>query len=80
MKLKFYRKLQHYLFGKKEKWYSREEFHNAYLDTVQKELSKDPVSKFLYLGKQLPFQDISNVLWYEIIMYVDCENQKVIEN
>ena len=67
-------------FLEKEKWYSKEEFHNAYLDTVQKELSKDPVSKFLQLGKQLPFQDISNVLWYEIIMYVDCENQKVIEN
>ena len=67
-------------FLEKEKWYSREEFHNAYLDTVQKELSKDPISKFLDLSKQLPFQDVSNVLWHEITMYVDCENRKVIEN
>ena len=79
MKLKFYRKLQHYLFGKKEKWYSREEFHNAYLDAAQKEISKDPVSRLLDLN-QLPLQDISNVLWYEITMYVDCEHQKVIED
>ena len=62
-----------------EKWYSRKEFHNAYLDSAQKEISKNPVSRFLDLSK-LPLQDISNALWYEIIMYVDCENQKVIEN
>tara|TARA_Y100000768_G_C23851857_1_gene621424 strand:+ start:359 stop:715 length:357 start_codon:yes stop_codon:yes gene_type:complete len=62
-----------------EKWYSREEFHNAYIDAAKKEISKDPVSKLLDLS-QLPLQDISNALWYEIIMYVDCENQRVIED
>ena len=62
-----------------ETWYSRKEFHNAYLDSAQKEISKNPASRFLDLSK-LPLQDISNALWYEIIMYVDCENQKVIED
>ena len=62
-----------------EKWYSKKEFHNAYLDSAQKEISKIPESKLLDLSK-LSLKDISNALWYEIIMYVDCENQKVIEN
>ena len=62
-----------------ETWYSRKEFHNAYLDSAQKEISKNPASRFLDLSK-LPLQDISNALWYEIILYVDCENQRVIQD
>ena len=65
-------------FLKPKKWYNREEFHNANFKEALKPykdlaMSKETLSEFL------PTFELSNAIFSEFIMPVDCENPQDIK-
>ncbi len=65
-------------FLKKNKWYTREEFHEANYK-ASSEPYKDLAMSEETLAEILPTEDFSNAFFNEFIAPVDCENPKDIK-
>ena len=63
------------LFLKEGRWYSREQFHEANYKYAIKPYKDIPISK-KSLAEIAPTEEISNDMFNEMIMGVDCENPK----
>ena len=65
-------------FMKKNKWYSKEEFHEAHVEHALKPYKNIPMSDSS-LAKITPTRDLSESMLGEIVMNVDCENPQDIK-
>ena len=62
-------------FLKKKSWYNQEEFHEAHVEHALKPYEDMPMSDST-LSKISPTLELSNSMFNELKMYVDCENPK----
>ena len=62
-------------FMKKNKWYTKEEFHEAHVEHALEPYEDMPISDST-LSKISPTLELSNSMFNELKMYVDCENPK----
>ena len=65
-------------FLKKKKWYTREKFHEANYENAIKPFKDLAISKET-LATMSPSLELSNSMFDELIMPVDCENPKDIK-
>ena len=65
-------------FLKKKKWYTREKFHEANYENAIKPFKDLAISKET-LATMSPSPELSNGMFDELIMPVDCENPKDIK-
>ena len=65
-------------FLKTNKWYTREEFHEANYKASSEPYKDLPMSEET-LADILPTEDFSNAFFNEFVMAVDCENPKDIK-
>tara|TARA_B100001758_G_scaffold86321_1_gene73460 strand:- start:813 stop:1169 length:357 start_codon:yes stop_codon:yes gene_type:complete len=63
---------------KKNKWYTREEHHNAYVEKALEPYKDMPMSEET-LAKITPTLEMTNGYFNEFIMAVDCENPQDIK-
>ena len=62
-------------FLKKKSWYNQEEFHEAHVEHALEPYEDMPMSDST-LSKISPTLELSNSMFNELKMYVDCENPK----
>ena len=65
-------------FMKKNKWYTKEEFHEAHVEHVLEPYKNMPMSDSS-LAKITPTRELSESMLGEMIIDVDCENPKDIK-
>ena len=65
-------------FMKKNKWYTKEEFHEAHVEHVLKPYKDIPMSESS-LAKITPTLELSESILGEMVMNVDCENPQDIK-
>ena len=65
-------------FMKKNKWYSKEEFHEAHVEHTLEPYKNIPMSDSS-LAKITPTKETSDAMLGELIMDVDCENPQDIK-
>ena len=65
-------------FMKKNKWYTKEEFHEAYVEHALEPYKDLPMSDSS-LAKITPSRELSESMLGEMIMNVDCENPQDIK-
>ena len=62
-------------FLKKKSWYNQEEFHEAHVEHALEPYEDMPMSDST-LSKISPTLELSNSMFNELKMYVDCDNPK----
>ena len=62
-------------FLKRKSWYNQEEFHEAHVEHALEPYEDMPISDST-LSKISPTLELSNSMFNELKMYVDCDNPK----